>query len=137
MVDVAGPNNRADGIFKHVYTYRDSGHFQHIPVSTVEFSNTFQHEYGNFPKYFFTHSGILQHFTTHIEESPLCWFLASDVCYFQSNSRQSRIMTKKLFQFNISFVNYCTLLYSSQFCLLFKIKSVTMALFYFFKIQIL
>ncbi len=30
MVDVAGPNNRADGIFQHVYFCRDSGHFQHI-----------------------------------------------------------------------------------------------------------
>ena len=95
MVDVAGPDNRADGIFQHVYVYRDSGHFQHVPISTVEFSNTFQHEYRKFPKYFFTHSGIFQHFPTYIEESPLCWFLASDVCYFQSNSSQRGIMTKK------------------------------------------
>jgi hypothetical protein len=69
MVDVAGPNNRDDGIFQHVYFCRDSGHFQHIPMSTMEFSNIFQHEYRNFPVTFFTHCGILQHFKTNIEES--------------------------------------------------------------------
>ena len=46
-----------------------SGSFQHIPISTVEVSNTFQHEYRNFPVNFFTHCGILQHFKTNIEES--------------------------------------------------------------------
>jgi hypothetical protein len=69
MVDVAGPNNRADGIFHHMYFCKDSEHFQHIPMSRMEFSNTFQHEYRNFPVNFFTHSGILQHFKTDIEES--------------------------------------------------------------------
>ncbi len=73
----------------------------HIPMSTMEFSNTFQHEYRNFPVNFFTHCGILQHFKanmedsfqneyrilqtmwnsptfkTYVGESPLCWFLAS------------------------------------------------------------
>jgi hypothetical protein len=62
MVDVAAPNNRADGIFQHVYFYRDSRHFQHIPISTVEFSNTLQHEYMIFPIYFFTYYGILPTF---------------------------------------------------------------------------
>ncbi len=64
MVDVSGPNNRADGIIQHVYVYRDSGHFQHVPISTVEFSNTFQHEYRNFPKislHIVEFSNIFQH----------------------------------------------------------------------------
>jgi hypothetical protein len=85
--------------------------FSDMCMSTriVDISNTFQYPQWNFPtlsnmnicrnfpKYSFTHSGIFQHFPTYIEESPLCWFLASDVCYFQSNSSQSRNMTKKLF----------------------------------------
>ncbi len=107
MVDVAGPNNRADRIFQHVYFYRDSRNFQHIPISTVEFSNTFQHEYRNSPVNFFTHCGIFQHFKTYIvesfrnecrilytlknsptfqtyiEESQLCWFLALHKFYFR------------------------------------------------------
>jgi hypothetical protein len=76
MVDVAGPHNRADGIFQHVYFFTNCGHFQHIPISTVEFSNIFQQEYMNFPIYFFTHCAILQHYTTYKAELPLCWFLA-------------------------------------------------------------
>ncbi len=49
---------------------QDGRHFQHIPISTIKFSNTVQHEYKNFPKCYSTHCGILEHFTAFIEELP-------------------------------------------------------------------
>jgi hypothetical protein len=64
MVDVAEPNNRADGIFQHVYIYRDSGHFQHIPISTVEFSTLSNMNIGiflNISLHIVEFSNILQH----------------------------------------------------------------------------
>jgi hypothetical protein len=133
-VDVAGPNNKDDGIFQHVYTYRDSRHFQHIPIPTVEFSNTFLHEYRNFPIYFFTLCGILQHFSTYIEESPLCWFLASHEFYFRSlllpiqqQPKQNHDLETVPVQYLIYYLEHTIKIVI--FCLLFKIKSMTLALF--------
>jgi hypothetical protein len=67
-VDVAGPNNRADGIFQHVYIYRDSGHFQHIPISTVDVSNTFQYPQWKFPTLSNMNIGIFLYISLHIME---------------------------------------------------------------------
>jgi hypothetical protein len=53
-----------------VYSYRDIG-YRYIPISIVEFSNTFKHECRDFPMCSCSHCGILQHFTTCIEELPL------------------------------------------------------------------
>jgi hypothetical protein len=65
-MDVAEPDNRADRIFQHVYIYRDSGHFQHIPISTVEVSNTFQYPQWKFPALSNMNIGIFLYISLYI-----------------------------------------------------------------------